>query len=131
GNVLSKKVYLKEDSSKVVNDLWTSKEYGSTQEATMELKSIIEENGFTYPKPEKLIKKIIELASLENDIVLDFFGGSGTTAVASSNLHRQWIAVELNRNNFNLIIQRLEKSILDTQSFISCQINKEKIPPQM
>ncbi|WP_029268459.1 DNA methyltransferase [Virgibacillus alimentarius] len=122
GNVPSKKVYLNEEPSKVVNDLWTSKEYGSTQKATIELKSVIGENDFTYPKPEKLIKKIIELASLENDIMLDFFAGSGTTAAAASKLNRQWISVELNKDNYDLIIKRLQKSITDSQSFISCQL---------
>jgi len=129
-NIPYKKVYLSEGSTKVVNDLWVSEEYGSTQEATVELQALVGKNRFTYPKPEKLINKIIELSTSEGDIVLDFFGGSGTTAVVSSNLNRQFITVELSKNNFELIIERLQKSLNDTQSFISCQINREKRPPQ-
>src|SRR5699024_12395940 len=44
-----------------------------------ELVTLLEDESFSYPKPESLIKAIIEIATKENDIVLDFFMGSGTT----------------------------------------------------
>lgn len=55
---------------------------------------------FHYPKPIKLIKRIIEIATNNNDIVLDFFSGSGTTAIATMDLNinsneiRSWIMVQ-------------------------------------
>lgn len=45
-------------------------------------------------KPEKLIRRIIEMASNKGDIVLDFFGGSGTTAAVAHKLERKYITIE-------------------------------------
>lgn len=108
-----KKVYLREDSSSVGNDLWISNEdYGSINQASMELEQTIGYNNFSYPKPERLLKHIIKLATNEHDLVLDFFAGSGTTLSASMQLNRQFIGIELVNSNFNLIISRLQRSIL-------------------
>jgi len=105
----SKKVYLKESTARIANDLWITEKYGTIQEATSELQSTVEDNYFSYPKPEKLLKHIIELATNENDLVLDFFAGSGTTLAVAHKLNRQYIGVELANNNFNLIVKRLKK----------------------
>src|SRR5699024_7452626 len=123
-NVPYRKAYLTYKPTVILKDLWLADTYGTTREASAELKKTVGNNHFTYPKPERLLKQIIELTTIENDIVLDFFAGSGTTAVVSSSLNRQWIAVELNTDNFDLILKRLEKSITDTQSFISCQLKQ-------
>lgn len=123
-NVPYRKAYLTDKPTVILKDLWLADTYGTTREASAELKKAVGNNHFTYPKPERLLKQIIELTTIENDIVLDFFAGSGTTAVVSSSLNRQWIAVELNTDNFDLILKRLEKSITDTQSFISCQLKQ-------
>lgn len=106
-----KKTYLNYNSAKLVNDLWVSESYGSTQEATEELQSIIGNNDFTYPKPEKLMNNIIKLASSEEDIVLDFFAGSGTTLSTALQLNRQFIGIELLTENFNLIKRRIRKNM--------------------
>ena len=45
-------------------------------------------------KPEKLLRRIIEISTKENDLVVDFFAGSNTTAAVAHKLGRQWIAVE-------------------------------------
>ncbi|MES5813124.1 MULTISPECIES: DNA methyltransferase [Staphylococcaceae] len=58
---------------------------------------ISKEGGVTLKggkKPEQLIKRIIEMATNKGDIVLDFFGGSGTTASVSHKLQRQYITIE-------------------------------------
>ena len=74
---------------------WIHDENGSNKEASIHLKSIIE-NGeiFQTPKPEKLLKKIVEVSTEEGDIVLDSFAGSGTTASVSHKMKRRWIVVE-------------------------------------
>jgi len=131
-NIPYKKVYLSQDTPKqvVVNDLWVeNKEYGTTRDATLELEKTIGANNFTYPKPVKLLKNIIELATNENDLVLDFYAGSGTTAASAYKLNRLFTLVEKDVDNFNLIVKRMKKVVANpdipskiTGSFITCHI---------
>ena len=58
-------------------------------------------------KPEKLLQNIIEMSTEENDIVLDFFGGSGSTAATSHKLKRQYISVEQMDGQIEKTIERL------------------------
>lgn len=61
--------------------IWKYKDVGHSQDATKEVKDLFEGKAFfDYPKPTKLIKKLAELNTADNDIILDFFSGSGTTA---------------------------------------------------
>lgn len=107
-----KKSYLTNTRIRAINDLWVDvSEYGSTREATEELREKVGNNSFTYPKPEKLLQKIIEVATDEGDIVLDFYAGSGTTLAVAHRLNRQYIGVELLESNFRLIKQRLQDSL--------------------
>jgi adenine-specific DNA-methyltransferase len=65
--------------------LWTHKEVGSNDTASREVKDLlgVQESPFSFPKPTTLIQRMIQLAAAdENSIVIDFFGGSGTTAHA-------------------------------------------------
>jgi adenine-specific DNA-methyltransferase len=62
-------------------------------------------------KPEQLIKKILELSTQKNDIVLDCFGGSGTTASVAHKMGRRWVCVEIGRQAEELIIPRLNNVI--------------------
>ncbi len=66
---------------------------------------------FETPKPEKLLKKIIEIASNPSDIVLDSFAGSGTTGAVAHKMGRRWIMVELGEHCHTHIIPRLKKVI--------------------
>jgi len=129
-NTPYKKAYLTDEPSVILKDLWLADTYGTTRTASAELQKTVGDNHFTHPKPEKLMKQIIELTTVENDIVLDFFAGSGTTLATALQLKRKFIGVELMEENFNLIVNRLQSSIGNQQFFISCQINKEKRPSQ-
>ena len=65
------------------NSLWLHHEVGHNQEGRQELKAMFDGKGyFDGPKPVRLITHILKLASGKDDIVLDFFAGSGTTAHA-------------------------------------------------
>lgn len=82
--------------------LWYYTEVGHTQEASKEVKEIFDDKKFfDYPKPVKLIKKMLLISSKENDIILDFFSGSATTAHAVMQLNaedggnRKYIMVQL------------------------------------
>src|SRR5699024_7059494 len=64
------------------------------------------------PKPEELLRHIMELASVPGDRVLDFFGGSGTTAAVAQKLGRRWITIELQETNAEwYLIPRLTKVV--------------------
>lgn len=71
--------------------LWKHEEVGNTQEAKKEVNSIFKSSNqsFSTPKPTRLIERILQIATGPNDIILDSFAGSGTTAHAVLNLNKQ------------------------------------------
>lgn len=75
----------------VPSTLWLRQEVGDNQEAANELKILMDGLFFETPKPTRLIKRILELSTIveEKDIILDFFGGSGTTAQAVLELNKE------------------------------------------
>ncbi|HJC29799.1 MAG TPA: site-specific DNA-methyltransferase [Candidatus Dietzia intestinipullorum] len=75
--------------------VWLSREVGSTDTARAELRAA-DVGGFRTPKPEALLRRIVELATGPGDLVVDLFAGSGTTAVAARRLGRRWLVVERN-----------------------------------
>lgn len=81
--------------------IWKRTDVGDNQEAMKELKELFEYPPFDTPKPTRLVKKIIELSCSNNDIVLDFFAGSATTAHsvlkfnADKNLNLKYILVQI------------------------------------
>jgi adenine-specific DNA-methyltransferase len=68
-------------------------------------------NKFSFPKPEALIRTLIECCTKPGDWVLDSFGGSGTTGAVAHKLGRKWILVELGDHCHTHIIPRLKKVI--------------------
>ena len=69
---------------------WPNSEVGHNQEATKELVALFGDSDvFTNPKPVRLIKRILTLASKDNGVILDYFAGSGTTGDATINLNRE------------------------------------------
>ena len=97
-----RKTYLYERDGKNVWTWWSNAEVEHSQEATQEVKKIFDGNTFfDYPKPMRLIKKIIQIGSHDDSIILDFFSGSATTAHAVMQLNaedggaRKFIMVQL------------------------------------
>jgi len=76
---------------------WPHADVGHNQEAMKELHAILGEKDslFDTPKPTRLIKRILEIATDEGDLVLDSFMGSGTTGHAALMLNRRFIGVEM------------------------------------
>lgn len=91
--------------------IWPREEVGDNQEAKTEVKQFNSENVFATPKPERLIHRIIHLASNPGDIVLDSFLGSGTTAAVAHKMGRRWIGVEMGDHVYTHCIPRLRKVI--------------------
>ncbi|MGL2756821.1 site-specific DNA-methyltransferase [Helicobacter pylori] len=92
--------------------LWTYQEVGHTQDAKREIKELFEGQAlFDTPKPEALLKRIIEISTQENDLVLDFFAGSGTTCAVAHKLKRKYIGIEMGEHFDSVILPRLKKVI--------------------
>ena len=87
--------YLDEDEGLVPWTWWPHDEAGHTDEAKKEILALYPDvEPFGTPKPERLMRRIIEIATNPGDVVLDCFAGSGTTAAVASKTRRRWIAVE-------------------------------------
>lgn len=91
--------------------IWTYDEVGHNDEAKKEIRALFESNLFDTPKPERLLKRIIELATNPGDLVLDSFSGSGTTGAVAHKMGRRWIMIELGEHCHTHIIPRLKKVI--------------------
>ena len=107
------KLFLEEvQSGLVTRSWWPHTEVGHSQEAKRELQALFPgELPFDTPKPERLIERIITIASNPNDIVLDSFAGSGTTGAVAQKMRRKWIMVELGEHCDTVVKPRLEKVI--------------------
>ncbi|MDS4020752.1 MAG: site-specific DNA-methyltransferase [Candidatus Competibacter sp.] len=111
-NVPAPKIYLSEVKQGVVpQTYWDYVEVGHTQDAKKEIVSLFGEDVFGTPKPEKLLKRVLEIATNPNDLVLDSFAGSGTTGAVAHKMGRRWIMVELGEHCHTHIIPRLKKVI--------------------
>lgn len=95
----------------VPETLWNVEFAGSTKEAKQELLAleIYDEDVFDTPKPEQLIYRIMQIATNENDLVLDCFMGSGTTAAVAHKFGRNYIGIELNKRVYKYASERLKK----------------------
>ncbi len=95
----TKKQYLSDVPGIPVSDIWTDipPVQGTSAEHT----------GFLTQKPEALIQRIIESSTEPNDIVADFFVGSGTTAVVAERLNRRWVASDLSEAAIKVTRDRL------------------------
>ncbi len=95
----------------VPETLWNVEFAGSTKEAKQELLAleIYDEDVFDTPKPEQLIYRIMQIATNENDLVLDCFMGSGTTVAVAHKFGRNYIGIELNKKVYKYASERLKK----------------------
>ncbi|HHW45117.1 MAG TPA: site-specific DNA-methyltransferase [Desulfotomaculum sp.] len=102
-NVPRIKTFLSEVKDGIVPlTIWEYSEVGHSQEARQEIKILFDDNAyFDNPKPVRLLMRILMLSTKENDIILDFFSGSATTAHAVMQLNaedggnRKYIMVQL------------------------------------
>lgn len=105
------KQYLDEEATRPPNTIWKQEEVGHNHEAKEEVKVFNREHVFATPKPERLISRVIELSSNENDFVLDSFLGSGTTAAVAHKMGRKWIGVELGDHCDTHCLPRLKQVV--------------------
>jgi len=100
-----------EDDGVVAMTTWHYSEVGENRTAAQEIKAFNPNDPFTTPKPEKLLARILEIATQRGDLVLDSFAGSGTTGAVAHKMGRRWIMVELGEHCHTHIIPRLKKVI--------------------
>jgi len=124
GNVPRLKRFLSEVKDGVTPmTIWTHQEVSHNQDARKEITAILDESDFATPKPEKLLERIIQISTIENDIVLDFFAGSGTTAAVAMKMGRQFITTEQMDYIENVTCARVKKVIEGEQGGISKSVN--------
>ena len=97
----------------------TWRETNTNTSATKHQQELFGEEVFTNPKPEELIKRVLELSTNEGDLVLDFFMGSGTTAAVAHKMNRQYIGIEQMDYIETVSMERLKKVIDGEQGGIS------------
>ncbi|MGA2318228.1 MAG: site-specific DNA-methyltransferase [Thermodesulfobacteriota bacterium] len=112
-----RKTYLNESEGQAAWSWWPNAEVGHTQEAKKEILELFgSSDPFDTPKPERLLERVIFLASNPDDWVLDSFAGSGTTGAVAHKNGRRWIMVELGEHCHTHIIPRMKKVIDGTDN---------------
>ena len=91
--------------------IWLHEEVGHNQDAQKEVRKFNSIDIFATPKPEKLIHRILTLATNPGDLVLDSFLGSGTTAAVAHKMGRRWIGLEMGDHIYSHCLPRLKKVI--------------------
>lgn len=106
----------------IARTVWSETSF-TNRRGTEELQLLFGEKVFSFPKPENLIKRIIEIATNEGDIVLDYHLGSGTTAAVAHKMNRQYIGIEQMDYIETVSVERLKKVIDGEQGGISKDVN--------
>lgn len=115
-NAPRKKTFLSEVQDGLVPlTVWLRDEVGDNQEAKHEIKALnLSDAPFATPKPERLIQRILTIATNEGDLVLDSFLGSGTTAAVAHKMNRRHIGVEMEKTAYIYCKPRLDMIIAGT-----------------
>jgi adenine-specific DNA-methyltransferase len=121
GNAPRVKKFLSEVQAGLVpSTLWLHQEVGTNGRAKAELVELFPgETPFSTPKPEALLQRILHIASNENELILDSFLGSGTTAAVAHKMRRRWIGIEMAEHAATHCLPRLQKVIDGEQGGIS------------
>ena len=123
-----KKTYLADRKGKTMWTWWPNTEVGHTQEATKEISALFCHSGIMdFPKPVRLMKRIVQIASNKDSLILDFFSGSATTAHAVMQLN----AEDGGKRKF-IMVQLPEKTDEKSEAYKAgykniCEIGKERI----
>jgi adenine-specific DNA-methyltransferase len=118
------KKFLSPESFQVVpQTLWRAEEVGTTNSAKKQIQNLLPDlDGFDTPKPEGLLKRVLEIATNPGELVLDAFLGSGTTAAVAHKMSRNYIGIDNNHVCIDYAKKRLEKVLSGEQSGISKEV---------
>jgi adenine-specific DNA-methyltransferase len=114
---INRKIYLDEYQGQPISNLWADIYVINPMS-----KERTEFDG--GQKPEALIKRVLDFSTKEGDLVLDIFGGSGSTFATAQKMNRKWIGVEIGNHAEELIIPRLNKILSnDDEGGITKELN--------
>ena len=99
--------------------IWSYEDVGHTQDSKKEILALFKDDVFLTPKPERLIQRIIHIATNPGDLVLDSFLGSGTTAAVAHKMGRRYIGIEMGEHAVTHCVPRLQQVIDGEQGGIS------------
>ena len=117
------KKFLDGSGDVVPRSVWSYNEAGHNQEAMLEGLKLFGEMRFGTPKPERLLQRVLQVATNPNDLILDSFLGSGTTAAVAHKMGRRWIGIEMGAHAATHCLPRLLKVINGEQGGISKTVN--------
>ena len=99
-------------NGKKADTIWLCDEVGHNQEAKREIKALnLTDKPFDTPKPERLIERILAIATNPGDLVLDSFLGSGTTIAVAHKMKRRWIGIEMEDTAYSYCKPRIDRVI--------------------
>lgn len=103
---------------------WSNAEVGHNQEAKKEINALFgADDAFDTPKPERLLQRVVTLATKPGDLVLDSFLGSGTSAAVAHKMGRRWIGIEMGEHAVTHCLPRLEKVLAGEPGGISAAVD--------
>jgi adenine-specific DNA-methyltransferase len=104
------RIYADENGQRPPETIWTHADVGSNRTSKAEIKALFPDSvPFGTPKPERLLRRVIEIATNPGDFVLDSFSGSGTTGAVGHKIGRKWIMIELGEHCHTHILPRMKK----------------------
>ena len=124
-NVPRVKKFLSEVQAGLVpSSFWSYQEVGTNAQAKLEIVNLFPSDiPFSTPKPERLVQRILHIATNPSDLILDSFLGSATTAAVAHKMGRRWIGVEMREHAVTHCAVRLRKVIDGEQGGISPAVN--------
>jgi adenine-specific DNA-methyltransferase len=106
------RVYGDVEAGRPPETIWPHAEVGSNRTSKAEVKTLLPDLiPFSTPKPERLLRRVITIATNPDEIVLDSFAGSGTTGAVAHKMHRRWLMVEIGDHCDTHIVPRLRQII--------------------
>ena len=104
--------------------LWLACDVGTTNMAKKHILGLFPQSPvFDTPKPEQLIKRILDIATDEGDLVLDAYLGSGTTTAVAHKMNRRYIGIEIGVHVEDVAVQRMRSVIQGETGGISSELN--------
>jgi adenine-specific DNA-methyltransferase len=93
--------------------VWGTSDTGTNDDAKRHLMALFpDQEVFDTPKPESLLERIIHIATNPGELVVDIFGGSGTTAAVAHKMRRRWVVAERNAQTvLDFLLPRLQRVI--------------------
>jgi len=113
------RIYAETRKGMPIRTIWHHQDVGTNRTSKAEIKALFGTKTFDTPKPEKLLKKIINATTNPGDIVLDSFLGSGTTAAVAQKMNRRYIGIEIGEHALTHVVPRLKKVIDGEEGGIS------------